>query len=87
MLWHLSELNFRFELLALHKCAGQAGHDPVECDQAICDALQVTSLQAVNMNTAREGLHSDNWSSHLPSLVRLATIMRVWSGDKPLPLL
>ena len=86
ILWCLSELNFRFELLALHKRAGP-GHSAMECDQVVRDTLQVTSLQAVDMNTAREGLHSDNWRSRLPSLLRLASIMRVWSGDKPLPLL
>ena len=55
MLWHLSELNFRFELLALHKCAGTAGHDAVDCDQDICNALQLTSLQAVDMVTVTSG--------------------------------
>ena len=87
MLWALSELNFRFELLALHKRAGPAGRDPVDCDQAVRDALQLTSLQAVDMGTAIEGFRSTDWHSRLPSLLRLATLMRVWSGDKPLPLL
>jgi hypothetical protein len=87
ILWRLSELNFRFELLSLHKRAGPAGCNPVECDQAVCDALQLTSLQAVDMHTAKEGLHSTDWHSRLPSLLRLATLMRVWSGDKPLPVM
>lgn len=87
MLWRLSELNFRFELLALHKRAGPAGRDALECDQAVRDALQVSSLQAVEMDVARAGLHSADWHTRLPSLLRLAMIMRVWSGDKPLPLL
>lgn len=87
ILWRLSELNFRFELLALHKRAGPAGHDPVECNQAVCDALQLTSLQAVDMGTATEGFRSTNWRARLPSLLQLATLMKVWSGDKPLPIL
>jgi hypothetical protein len=87
LLWRLSELNFRFELLALHKRAGPAGQDAVERDQAVRDALQLTSLQAVDMATSAEGLHSNDWQSRLPSLFRFATLMRVWPGDKPLPIL
>jgi hypothetical protein len=87
MMWRLSELNFRFELLALHKRAGPAGSDAVDCDQAVRDALQLTSLQAVDMVTSNEGFRSSNWQSRLPSLLQLATLMRVWSGDKPLPIL
>ena len=67
ILWHLSELNFRFELLALHKCAGPAGGDVVECEQAVHEALQVTSLQAVDINMSTEGFHSQDWHSRLPS--------------------
>jgi hypothetical protein len=55
ILWHLLELNFRFELLALHKRAGTAGRDAVDCDQDVHDALQVPSLQVVDMGTAVEG--------------------------------
>lgn len=35
ILWRLSELNFRFELLALHKRAGPVGRDVIQCDQAV----------------------------------------------------
>ena len=87
IIWRLSELNFRFELLALNKRAGPAGRDAFECDQAVRHALHVTSLQAVDMDTSIEGFRSSHWQSRLPSLLRLATLMRVWSGDKPLPLL
>jgi hypothetical protein len=52
MLWRLSELNFRFELLALHKCAGTAGRDAVDSDQDVRNALQLPSLQAVDMATS-----------------------------------
>jgi hypothetical protein len=69
ILWPLSELNFRFELLALHKCAGTAGCDAVDCDQDVHDALQVPSLQPVDMGTAVEGFHSSGWQSCLPSLL------------------
>ena len=39
------------------------------------------------MTTSVEGFHSKDWWSHLPSLLQLATLMRAWSGEKPLPLL
>lgn len=87
ILWRLSELNFRFEFLALHKRAGPAGCSALKYDQVICDALQVNSLQVVDMDTARQGLHSSDWFSRLPALLRIAAIMRLWSGDKPLPVL
>jgi hypothetical protein len=87
ILWRLSELNFRFELLALHKRAGPVDSDTVKCDEAVRDALQLTSLQAVDADTSVEGFRSRDWRSRLPSLLRITTLMRVWSGDKPLPLL
>ena len=87
ILWWLSELNFRFELLALHKHAGPVDSDTVKCDEAVRDALQLTLLQAVDADTSVEGFHSRDWRSRLPSLLQLTTLMRVLSGDKPLPLL
>ena len=87
MIWRLSELNFRFELLALNKRAGPEGRDELECDQAVRNALDLDSLQAIDMSTSHEGFRSSHWQYRLPSLLRLATLMRDWSGDKPLPLL
>lgn len=87
MLWRLSELNFRFELSALNKRAGPVGRDEFERDQAVCSALDIKSLRAVDMDTSNVGIRSDHWRSRLPSLLRLATLMRDWSGDKPLPIL
>lgn len=92
ILWRLSELNFRFELLALNKRAGPAAAEgnelrEFERDQAVRNALLVTSLQAVDMDTSKQGIRSGHWRSRLPSLIRLATLMKTWSGDKPLPLL
>ena len=39
------------------------------------------------MDTSNKGIRSGHWQSHLPSLLQLSTLMREWSGDKPLPLL
>jgi hypothetical protein len=69
MLWCLSELNFRFELLALHKRAGTAGCDAVDSNQDVHNALQLPSLQAVDMVTSVEGFHSSDWQSCLPSFL------------------
>jgi hypothetical protein len=87
MIWRLSELNFRYELLALNKRAGPAGRDEFECDQAVRNALLLPSLQAVEMETSRIGFRSSHWRCRLPYLLNIATLMRVWSGDKPLPIL
>jgi hypothetical protein len=81
-LWRLSELNFRFELLASHKHAGTAGHDAFDSDRDVCNTLQLNSLQAVDMATAVECLYSSDWWSHLPSLLQIALLMRAWSGDE-----
>jgi hypothetical protein len=89
MLWRLSELNFRFELLALHKRAGPAGRDEFECYQEVRHALNLksASLQSVDMGTSNTGIHCSHWRARLPTLVNLASLMRKWSGDKPLPIL
>ena len=39
------------------------------------------------MLVSTKGFRSSDWQSRLPSLLQLATLMRVWSSDKPLPLL
>jgi hypothetical protein len=87
MIWRLSELNFRFELLALNKRAGPAGRNEFECDEAVRNALFLPSLQAVDMATSKQGLHCSHWQARLPFIFNIATLMRDWSGDKPLPLL
>ena len=89
ILWRLSELNFRFELFALDKRAGPTltGRDEMERKFEVPRALQLTSLQVVDMDRSIEGLCSRHWRCRLPPLLRLATLMRSWSGDKPLPLL
>ena len=87
MIWRLSELNFRFELLALNKRAGPAGRNEFECDQAVRNALHLNSLQAVDMATSKQGFRCSHWRARLPYLLNIATLMRDWSGDKPLALL
>ena len=39
------------------------------------------------MATSAEGFRANDWQSRLPSLLRVATLMRVWPSDKPLPIL
>jgi hypothetical protein len=69
ILWHLSELNSRFELLALHKRARTAGHNAFDSNQDVRNTLQLNSLQAVDMAMAVEGFYSSDWQSRLPSLL------------------
>ena len=72
--------------LSPNKSAGPTGCDEFKYDQAVRSALHLQLLQVVDIDTSTEGIRSGNWRSHLPSLLQLATLMRVWSGDKPLPL-
>ena len=87
ILWRLSELNFRFELFALNRRARPADCDELVRDQAVRSALNVTSLQAIDMDVSRQGFRCSHWQTRLPSLRRLASLMRDWSGDKPLPIM
>ena len=72
--------------LSPNKRAGPTGHDEFKHDQAVRSALHLQSLQVVDIDTSTEGIRSGHWRSRLLSLLQLATLMRVWSGDKPLPL-
>jgi hypothetical protein len=87
MLWRLTELNFRFELLSLDRRIGLAGRSNVECQDALRDCLQVGSLLMIDPEHVRTGLYSEDWHSRLPSLLRLRTLMRGWPGVIPPALL
>jgi hypothetical protein len=87
ILWRLTELNFRFELLALDKRVGPARQDEMERQEAIQDCLQFGSLLVVDSEDARKGLQSDDWRSRLPCLLQLQNLMRDWEGVKPSGLL
>ena len=50
ILWRLSELNFRVELLALHQHAKPRLRNNLEGDQVICDALGVSFFLSGNID-------------------------------------
>lgn len=87
VLWELSELNFRFELLALDKQAsGVSGAAAEDHQDMICRCFPNYSLIA-ELPNATQGLASLDWQQRLPILLRLRTLMRDWRGHKPTPLI
>jgi hypothetical protein len=88
VLWELSELNFRFELLALDKRAsGTASEDAAKDRQEmICRCFPNNALIA-ELRHSTQGLASLNWQERLPTLLRLRALMRDWPEPKPTPLL
>jgi len=63
ILWHLTEFNFHFELLALDKHVGPLNQDEMECQESIQDCLQIRSLLVADSDEARSGIQSDDWCS------------------------
>ena len=78
ILWRLTELNFRFELLSLDKRVGPSSRDEVECQNSICECLQIGTLFAVDAQEAGAGLGSDDWRMRLPCLLKLRDLMKAW---------
>jgi hypothetical protein len=62
ILWELSELNFCFELLALHSRAMTApDKDPQELISACFPGCNSCSLLIADLGTANHGLADGNW--------------------------
>jgi hypothetical protein len=89
ILWELTELNFRFELLALDKHAsGSSTHrDENERQAMVLKCFDVASLVAADVRQANSGLQAHDWQERLPFLLALRALMRDWGGLKPTPLL
>jgi hypothetical protein len=86
ILWKLTELNFRFELLALDKRAHPNGDEDARQD-LIAECFGVSTLLATDDQQANSGLGSSDWRQRLPCLLILQRLMRDWEGMKPTPLL
>jgi hypothetical protein len=84
----LSELNFRFELLALDKQASGTTNEVAaeDCQDMICRCFPNNTFIA-ELPHATQGLASQNWQERLPVLLRLRALMQDWQGLKPTPLL
>ena len=87
MLWELTELNFRFELLALDKCASLAHCSEGDQQAMVLKCFAGLSLVVVDPTNANVGLQSGQWSERLPFLLALRVLLRDWDGLKPTPLL
>jgi hypothetical protein len=87
ILWKLTELNFRFELLALDKRARPSNSDEDACQDLISECFGVSTLLATDDRRANSGLGSGDWRQRLPCLLILRRLMRDWEGMKPTPLL
>jgi hypothetical protein len=86
-LWELSELNFRFEFLALDKRASISPRDEFTRQTMILACFDVPSLVIVDPHHACTGLHSLDWRQKLPSLLAFKALLCDWDGMKPTPLL
>jgi hypothetical protein len=87
-LWELTELNFRFELLALDTYAGSSSHrDEHERQAMVLKCFNVPSLVVVDVQRPNTGLQAHDWQDRLPFLLALRGLMRDWDGLKPTALL
>ena len=88
-LWELTELNFRFELLALdaHASGLSSNQDEHERQAMVLRCFNVPSLIVVDAQRPNVGLQAHDWRERLPFLLALRALMRDWDGLKPTPLL
>ena len=88
ILWELTKLNFRFELLALDNLASGSSHqDEHERQAMVLKCFDVPSLVVANVQRANSSLQAHDWRERLPFLLALRALMRDWDGLKPTPLL
>ena len=87
VLWELTELNFRLELLAPDKHASSAHCNEGDHQAMILKCFTGPSLLVVDFEKANAGLQSGQWSERLPFLLALRALLRDWDGLKPTPLL
>jgi hypothetical protein len=87
ILWELTELNFRFELLALDKRASLSRRDEDDRQAMILKCFNGTSLLVADPEHADAGFQSHEWRGRLPSLLALRALIRDWDGLKPTLLL
>jgi hypothetical protein len=86
LLWELTELNFRFELLALDKRASLSRRGEDDRQAMILKCFTGCSLVVVDLRHANVGLQSRRWHERLPFLLALRALIRDWDGLKPTPL-
>ena len=87
LLWEMTELNFRFELLALDKRASSFQRDEDERQAMVLKCFPDTELLFADVGLANGGLQSLDSQVKLPYLLALKALLRDWDGLKPTPLL
>ena len=87
ILWQLTEINFRFEFLALDKRASNSCQSEDQRQELIRECFGGQSLLCADIQQANIGLGSDDWRGRLPVLQTFRRLMKDWEGMKPMPLL
>jgi hypothetical protein len=89
ILWRLSELSFRFELLSLDSRAFDRTLFPLISSSARLEAIlkcfhygpsEPRCLTSVEVENANHGLGSPDWRDRIPYLDALRTVMFHWEG-------
>jgi hypothetical protein len=83
----LTELNFRFELLALDKRASTCDHDEDQWQAMVLKCFPDNDLLLANPRLVNDGLQSLDFQVWLPYLLALKALLWDWDGLKPTPLL
>jgi hypothetical protein len=87
ILWQLTEINFRFEFLALDKRASTSHQSDDQRQELIRECFGGGSLLCADIHLANTGLGSEDWRGRLPILQMFRRLMKDWDGPKPMPLL
>jgi hypothetical protein len=87
ILWQLTELNFRFELLALDKRARSSTSDVIQRQDLVREGFNLPSLLVADAGQANTRLGSADWCERLPCLLTLRRMMIDWDGPKPAAIL
>ena len=84
VLWELSELNFRFELLALHsRATTRIEEDPQVLISACFPGSKSRSLLVADLGSANHGLACGNWENKVTYVHALKRLMMTWQGELP----
>jgi hypothetical protein len=86
ILWQLTELNFRFELLSLDKRACSLARNDIQREDLLREGFKLQSLFVADAEQANSRLGSADWHERLPCLLTLRRMMMDWEGVKPAPL-
>lgn len=79
ILWELSELNFRFELLALDQRASTViDEDYATRQDKVLACFPAFSLLVADTKDATRGLAAEAWTDRAPFLIAMARLMKGW---------